>query len=158
MQAVLDPVKQERLIADMIRIAADNGQVMTREQAEAFVERRADTELWTNSRYTVIIERDVEVGPCWPEMIWLSIRRNDRERPGPERWRDFQRIKNELVGPEHEGCELYPAELRVADTADQFHLFVLADARIQFPFGFRHGMKAGPVPGGVAAQTPFELD
>jgi hypothetical protein len=34
-------------------------------------------------------------------------------------WRDLQRIKNQLVGPECEAVELYPAESRKVDTANQ---------------------------------------
>lgn len=96
--------------------------------------------LMVNSRYSVIVMKLPAVegpsgsGETWPAMFWLSIRRNDRS---PIRnWRDLQRIKNEIVGPENEGVELYPAESRLADTSNQYHLFVLADARNRFPFGF----------------------
>ncbi|MDR3404310.1 MAG: hypothetical protein P4L99_17560 [Chthoniobacter sp.] len=51
-------------------------------------------------------------------------------------WREFQRIKNELVGPECEAVELYPAESRLVDTANQYHLWVNPDPRFRFPFGY----------------------
>ena len=71
----------------------------------------------------------------WPAMIHLSIRRLDRE--AVHDWRDFQRIKNELVGPEHEAVELYPAESRLMDTANQYHVWALAEPmpEMGFPFG-----------------------
>jgi hypothetical protein len=154
--AVLPPEKRAQLVEDLMMVSAQRGAPMTREQAEGFISERGADEMHQNSRYTVLVEREAQVGPGWPPMIWLSVRRNDRQRPGPERWRDFQRIKSELVGPENEGCELYPAESRVADTADQFHIFVFRDPSQRFPFGFRDGLRVGPMAGGAAAQTPFD--
>jgi len=69
-------------------------------------------------------------GPLGP-FVHLTIRAVD----GSARhdWRDFQRIKNELVGEEAEGVELYPSESRVVDTANHYHLWVFREHR--FPFG-----------------------
>ena len=38
-------------------------------------------------------------------------------------WRDFQRIKNDLVGPQWEAVELYPAEERLMDPSNYYMLF-----------------------------------
>jgi hypothetical protein len=89
--------------------------------------------MYQNSLYTVLLYKPKEV-EGWPAMWWLSIRRNDRK--AIHDWRHFQRIKNELVGPEHEAIELYPAESRLVDTSNQYHLWVLRDPKINFPFGF----------------------
>lgn len=70
----------------------------------------------------------------WPDMIHLNCRRVDRE-PCHD-WRELQLIKNCLVGPEHEAVELYPAESRLTDTANNYHLWVLAKPGMRFPFGF----------------------
>lgn len=51
-------------------------------------------------------------------------------------WRHLQQIKNELVGPECEGVELFPAENRLVDTTNEYHLWVHADPNYRFPFGF----------------------
>ena len=51
-------------------------------------------------------------------------------------WKDFQQIKNELIGPECEGVELFPAEDRLVDMANQYHLWVIPDAKYRFPFGY----------------------
>jgi len=66
--------------------------------------------------------------------VHLSIKRIDRA-PLHD-WRELQQIKNELVGPEYEAVELYPAESRVVDTANQYHLWVIIKPGIRFPFGF----------------------
>ena len=55
--------------------------------------------------------------------LHLSIRHNDR-RPVRD-WRQFQRIKNELAGDEREALEIYPAETRLIDEANSYHLWVM---------------------------------
>jgi hypothetical protein len=83
-----------------------------------------------------IFENDlyhVEVAYPYP-FIHVNIRRHDRE-PCKE-WKHFQQIKNELVGPEYEAVELFPAESRLVDSANEYHLWVLADQGNRFPFGF----------------------
>jgi hypothetical protein len=87
-----------------------------------------DGECFKNERYTVF-RRMIA-----PGFIHLSIRRDDREA-GID-WRDFQRIKSELAGPEWEGVELYPAESRVVDTSNQYHLWCFDE---KVPFGFDNG-------------------
>ena len=92
-------------------------------------------ECWINSRYMVYVYRGKQVPQELVEdMIWLSIKRLDKE-PIHD-WRDLQRIKNELVGEENEAVELYPKESRMVDQANQFHLWVLADEKMTFPFGW----------------------
>jgi hypothetical protein len=85
--------------------------------------------LFQNSRYQVIL-REHPTGPFGPYVHLTS-----RNRDGSTRhdWRDFQRIKNELVGEEAEGVELYPAESRLVDTINHYHLWVFPEHR--FPFG-----------------------
>jgi hypothetical protein len=94
--------------------------------------------IWMNDRYVAqVIDH--------PDGITeISIRRTDRE--WPRDWRHFQRIKNELVGPEREACELFPRESRLVDGANQFHLFVLPKG-MDFPFGYWHrGVANGDEP------------
>lgn len=92
-------------------------------------------------------------GSNWPPLIHLSIKRIDRQ-PVHD-WRELQEIKNQIVGPEHEAMELYPAESRVVDTANQFHLWVIAQAGALLPFGFMTGLKSeGPI--GKSQQRPFK--
>jgi hypothetical protein len=84
--------------------------------------------IWTNDRYTAITR---ELAGGW---TWLSIRRNDRA--AGRDWRHFQRIKNDICGPEREALELYPAESRLVDTSNQYHLWVLP-AGERLPFGYQ---------------------
>jgi hypothetical protein len=106
-------------------------------------ESKGLTRVAQNNLYTV----DVNVGEAAlaaREVIWLSIRRRERARL-PRDWRDLQRIKAEIVGPEHEAVEIFPAESRLVDSADQFHLWVIPrplyrddEGRMMncFPFGW----------------------
>lgn len=73
--------------------------------------------IWMNDIYQVIVSDDMQ-GDKFPPLWHLSIKRRDKEVIHD--WRDLQQIKNELIGPEHEGIELYPAESRLMDTANQY--------------------------------------
>jgi hypothetical protein len=88
-------------------------------------------EVWINSRYQVYLRRIESKKPGEDVLTHLSIKRHDKQEIRD--WRDFQRIKNELVGPETEGIELYPAESRLVDTANQYHLWVFP---YRLPIGF----------------------
>lgn len=101
---------------------------------DQMVERELSTEIWKNELYTVQVHRDARVGEGWPPMVHLSIRRNDRK--AIRDWRHFQQIKNQLVGEENEGLELYPAESRLLDSANQYHIYVCQSAEVIFPFGY----------------------
>lgn len=94
--------------------------------------------LFGNGYWTVLVE--APEGPEGP--VHLSI--HDRTRSTRHDWRDFQRIKDELVGAEREAFELYPAASRVVDTSNEYHLWVLA-AGEAIPVGWVQGkvMDAG---------------
>lgn len=115
-------------------------------------------ECYINSRYQVWVYRGKQVPQDfgWYELIWLSIKRLDKE-PIHD-WRDLQRIKNELVGEKNEGVELYPNEERLQDECNQFHLWVLADEKECFPFGWTErrtgGKRQAEIAGGK--QRPFD--
>ena len=103
----------------------------------------APDRLLRNNKYTVAVYYRVGVSADWPAMLHLSIKRNDREVIHD--WRDLQRIKNEVVGPECEAVELYPAESRLVDAANQYHLYALTSPAHRFPFGFNERLVAGDV-------------
>ena len=129
---------------------------VSKEQAKYLIEQQKRATIVINNLYEVEI-RQCEEQPNWPKMIWLSIKRRDKE--SIHDWRDLQRIKNELVGPENEAVELYPAESRIVDTSNQYHLWVLADKDLSFPFGFNDGrLVATPedIAHTKAKQRPFE--
>jgi hypothetical protein len=84
-----------------------------------------------NNKYYVVVETLSPQGLTGE--LHLSITRNDRS--AAHDWRDFQRIKNELCGFEREACELYPAQSRLYDTANTFHLWVMAEGD-RVPVGY----------------------
>jgi len=97
------------------------------EQAKEIKERMEQDVVWMNNLYQVNIAYGEDI-------IHLSIKRRDK-RP-IHNWRQLQRIKNELVGEEYEAVEIYPAESRLVDTSNQYHLWVFTDPKFRLPFGF----------------------
>lgn len=98
---------------------------------------------WMNDVY-VVIKTELE-----NKVTHLSIRRRDRK--ATRDWRHFQEMKNQLCGAEREGVELYPAESRLVDTANQFHLWVLP-LGMSMPVGYffgRHVTDDLKIPGAV---------
>lgn len=107
--------------------------------------------IWLNSRYQVAIRvMNGSVG----ELHHLSIKRLDK-RPIHD-WRELQRIKNELVGPEAEAVEIYPRESNLMDTSNQFHLWVFPT--YEFPFGYKSGRLVTEAMSGGSIQRPFPDD
>ena len=93
------------------------------------------TEKWENDAYSVLVNRNARhtLGDDL-RMVHLSIKRLDQE---PARdWRHLQKIKSELVGPECEAVEMFPAEGRLVDGANQTHLWAMASPEHVWPFGF----------------------
>lgn len=107
---------------------------LAKADAKRVVQAMKQEKVYLNDTYQVNVEPPVSF-PNFPTIVHLSIKR--RDRAPIHDWRDLQTIKNMLVGAEHEGVELYPAESRLVDTANQYHLFVLLDPTKRFPFGFR---------------------
>jgi hypothetical protein len=87
--------------------------------------------VWRNNLYTVAV-RD------HGSFVHLTVM--NRDNGVGHDWRDFQRLKNELVGVEAEAVELYPAESRLIDSANVYHLWAF---RGRLPFGFDEGRLVG---------------
>lgn len=114
-------------------------------------------EIWKNSRFEVwvYLRAPMSTGVTdsnFPVLTHLSIKRRDKQVV--RRWRDLQRIKNEVMGPDREAVELFPSERRLVDTANQYHLFVLPEG-LAWPFGYRDRMIISRSSRG-ATQEPFE--
>lgn len=80
-------------------------------------------EFWLSDVYTVTVRRH-KVDPVFGSkggMIQLGISAVDGS--AKHDWRDFQAIKNQLVGPECEAFELYPAESRLVDPSNYYALW-----------------------------------
>jgi hypothetical protein len=89
-------------------------------------------EAWVNNLYDVAIFDGPRV-PGLGEFHLLRIGRRDFAHVHD--WRDLQRIKNDLVGQENEGVELYPKQSRLLDTGNRYWLWVLKDPERSFRFG-----------------------
>jgi hypothetical protein len=86
---------------------------------------------WCNDTYGGVVAR-----PADGSARRISLRRLDW-KPITD-WRDKQAIKNQLAGPEVEAVEIYPAESRVTDKENFFHLWCLPPYQ-QIPLGFDEG-------------------
>ena len=81
-----------------------------------------------DNRYTVLVSQVGEVHPKLGRLIHLSIRRDDRSKIRD--WRELQEIKTAILGPDAEAVEIFPAEGRVMDTCNQYHLWSWSKGRL----------------------------
>jgi len=117
-------------------------------------------EVWLNNQYEVHLEfMDKEKGK--DGLVWLQLK-DIVTKEARHDWREMQRIKNEIMGDEREAVELFPAESRLVDTSNQFHLFVMpVGEQMGFGYGYREIAKGHNdfVRGkGGSRQRPFEID
>jgi hypothetical protein len=139
-----EPLPLNRTAIDAMAVRHD----ISPTQVDAVLADMRKDRIMINNRYQVMIRDDPE-----NHSRMLSIKRIDQQ---PIRdWRDLQRIKNELVGPECEGIELYPAESRLVDTANQYHLWCTTDATYRFPIGFTERL-VDDEGAGAHLQRPFD--
>jgi hypothetical protein len=107
------------------------------EEAEQTVmAERQQEEIWLNEIYQVATIRSTH--EIFGEVMQINIRRRDGNVIFRD-WRHFQDIKNQLAGPECEGLELYPAESRLVDTANKYHLWVILNPELGIPIGWHEG-------------------
>ena len=120
---------------------SDAGVDVTYAQLKQVLEVEAEAEVYVNDTYTVtkadaaqaqMVYAGKDTG--WPAMWYLSIKRNDKEVIWD--WRELQEIKNVTCGESNEGMQLFPAESRLVDTANQYHLFVIKQPGLFIPVGF----------------------
>jgi hypothetical protein len=111
--------------------------------------------IWSNDIYEVIVYWNEEGG------AHLSIKRYDRA--AVRNWRHLQQIKNEVCGEFREALELFPSEHRIADNANQMHLWVMPEGML-IPVGFDSGfvtirdedVEAYNAAGGPGRQEPMQ--
>ena len=122
-----DAELDEKIIDNMV-----NSSGLTRSQAREQLKlyKNEHKRHFQNSYYKVTV-RDM---PGADVVRHLSVTHRDG---GTGRdWRDYQQIKNDLIGKECEAVELYPADSRLVDSADSFHLWGVTDEKFRFPVGF----------------------
>lgn len=123
----------EELIAYCMNVYGE-----TREQAlDRLVREHNRSDYYVNNLYQVMVTEltdDYGMGGG-PGMLHINIRRRDGSMF--KDWQHFQQIKNEIAGPEREAVEIYPAESRLTDTSNKWHLWVMPE-NMPLPFGFPH--------------------
>lgn len=72
------------------------------------------TSLWRNREWSCVL---------WEGEHHLHIGIEHVSKTPRHDWLAFQRIKNELVGPDQEMVELYPAERRMVNCINMYHLW-----------------------------------
>lgn len=93
--------------------------------------------IWANNIYQVNIGYADPKDTGGVGFAHVIIRRLDR-RP-VHSWSHFQAIKNELIGPECEAVEMYPAERHLIDAKDHYHLWAFTSPEQSFGIGFLQG-------------------
>ena len=134
--------------------------MMTKQEAKDYLESIKFEEVYQNDQYMAFLNKRKGSGTFNAsgafvsnvvgddqEFAWLSFKRIDR-KPVKD-WRHVQNIKNDILGPECEAVEIYPAESRLTDTANQYHLWGFTDSEFKFPWGFPSRQVADDA-GGVA--------
>lgn len=90
-------------------------------------------EVWANDLYQIVVTYMGGEDEGREGFMHLSMKRHDRHPMAD--WRHSQAIKNEIAGPEREAVEIYPAESRLVDSANEYHLWVFPEG-YQIEFGF----------------------
>ena len=96
-------------------------------------------ETWGNDRYTVSVHY---IGGDRDGFVEIAVHNHNRTPHVP--WRHLQQIKNEVVGADREAIQLFPAEDRLVDNANEYWIYVYP--RGQAPMrkrGIKIGMDRG---------------
>ena len=141
LQALRDDINRDRDEKDKLTL---------QQVADIIKEDEIHQILYVNDKYQVSMERVLGINDL--PMYHLSIKRLDKETIHD--WRDLQEIKNQLVGEENEGMEIYPSESRLVDGANQYHLWVFANPEVKIPIGFFDGRQVSYSQGTVVKQRP----
>lgn len=141
---------EAELTAAVLKVATDATDVVL--SVASLMAHEARVLHYRNQVYHVVLDMESEHGMGPEHKVWhLSFKRHDRE-PIHD-WREIQAIKTAIVGAEIEAVELYPAESRVVDTANQYHLWCFPTTE-KLPFGFETGLRTDAPDFGNAKQRP----
>lgn len=110
-------------------------------------------EVWVNNLYQVhktwVPEDDGDV-------VFIHLSYKAQDGTALHDWRDMQRIKNELTGPEWLGIEVFPPESKLVDTANQFHIWCFKD--LDMPFMFPTRLVSEGFPSEFGSQRPWPMN
>lgn len=135
--------KHIKRIYDWLRFAWKRkglGDKPTIQDAKAQFAALATEIWWANDRFQASVEYEDD----WAH---ISLKRHDRGTNID--WQEKQWLKNDILGADWEAVELFPAESRVINTANQYHLW----ANKTIPLGFPSGYQSDNVQGTKAKQT-----
>ena len=82
---------------------------------------------------------------------WFRLRVWSRQSGFRAQWAEVQRIKNELVGPEHEGVEVFGDRANPVRNDGRVEVWVRGTSGERFPFGYE---KRWVVSGGLKPVFP----
>ena len=119
---------------EVIDITMTNYEIDREDAVEMLMDDLKNCTYWLNSLYQVE-RRELHDDDGKVVLIQLNIRRIDGA--AIHDWRHLQTIKNELVGEDCEGIELYPAESRHVDTSNKYNLWCSPDPTFRFPVGWQ---------------------
>ena len=78
--------------------------------------------MWENDVYYGTL-RTYKTGCALTGGAWAVIGITAKDESARHDWREFQQIKNSLLGDEWEVVEIYPAESRLKDPSNRFYLW-----------------------------------
>jgi len=99
--------------------------------------RRIKLEGPVNRKVWVWVRALPSPGPGWPPILHIAIQKRGMGRMGVDRWDTFMEIKNQIVGENCEAVEIYPADERLHDAANMYHLWGFASGDFRLPFGLQ---------------------
>jgi len=105
---------------------------------------------YSNGVYTATLRKHQDGWPFGGGK-WAMIGIHSEDGAPRHDWRDFQNIKNDLVGPDWEAIELYPSEDRLIDPSNYYMLWCAPKIKI----GMNTGRSIATHLTCIAPQRPF---
>ena len=141
------------------RVRRDDGQVLIHKEAPSrdvgpvrlLGQSTSYGEDWESRDYYGVLRR-YDAGFPLGGGPWAILSISHKSERAVHDFRDFQQLKNALIGEEWEAVELYPAESRLVDASNRYYLYCVPKG--VFPFGFDH-RKVLDMEDGRAPQRPF---
>ena len=124
------------------KTAKENGiKPPTMGSLERMLKEDNEMPIYSNGIYEVHVH-DENKDNKFEKPVHLSIKNYERTTDVP--WQHKQWIKNDIMGEEFEAVELFPAESRVVNTANQYHLWCFPKGIMMFGWPTRVVTKTKP--------------
>ena len=109
--------------------------------------------VWRNAWYECLVRYYPQGFPI-DDSAYMVLGITHASQEARHDWRDYQRIKNDICGPEWEGLELYPSESRLVDPSNRFYLWCVPPGVIRWGLA-PEGRRVWDLPEAIAPQRPF---